>query len=163
MAQAGLTVSVEPVKGQMLLYKFDQAPIKSILLSEGRYLIPRVDGHLLLGSTLEHEGFDKTISSAARDSLLQSAYKILPALEEIQPVKQWAGLRPYAPEGIPYIGRVEEFENLFINAGQYRNGLLLAPASARLLADSLLGRTPIIDPMPYLPGNRRQLVTEEIS
>ena len=114
---------------------------------------------MLVGSTLEHAGFDKTITTDARDSLLQSAYKILPELQQFHPQKQWAGLRPYAPDGVPYIGNVGEFENLFVNAGQYRNGLLLAPASARLLADCLLGRMPIVDPLPYLPENRIQVAT----
>ncbi|MCH7817321.1 MAG: glycine oxidase ThiO [Proteobacteria bacterium] len=150
----GLSVEIEPVKGQMLLFKFEQQPIKSILLNQGRYLIPRIDGHLLAGSTLEHCGFDKTATETAKQSLLQSAYKLLPMLKQHEIVGQWAGLRPGAPQGIPYIGKLDNFENLYVNAGHYRNGLVLAPASARLLADCLLGNEPIIDPAPYLPANR---------
>jgi glycine oxidase len=147
-------LKIEPVKGQMLLFKFKQQPIASILLHGGRYLIPRRDGHMLIGSTLEYRGFDKSPTPAAKQSLLDSAYKILPMLKRHKPVAQWSGLRPAAPEGIPFIGKLEGFENLYINAGQFRNGLVLAPASARLLADELLGGTPILDPRPYRPGAR---------
>ena len=150
----GISLSIEPVKGQMLLFKFDQRPIQSILLYEGRYLIPRRDGHVLIGSTLEHCGFDKTPTASAKRSLLDSALKIMPMLKNHMPVAQWGGLRPAAPEGIPFIGKLGGFENLYVNAGQFRNGLVLAPASARLLADELLARTPILDPRPYKPGNR---------
>jgi len=147
-------LKIEPVKGQMLLFKFKQQPIASILLHGGRYLIPRRDGHMLIGSTLEYRGFDKSPTPAAKQSLLDSAYEILPMLKRHKPVAQWSGLRPAAPEGIPFIGKLEGFENLYINAGQFRNGLVLAPASARLLADELLGGTPILDPRPYRPGAR---------
>lgn len=149
--QLGLTLPVEPVKGQMLLYRFDDPPIREILLTRGRYLIPRRDGHLLVGSTLEYEGFDKTTTAAARLSLQESAEALLPVLRSHRPVAQWAGLRPAAPAGVPYIGRLPGFDNLYVNAGQFRNGLVLAPASARLLADLLLDRPPIVDPTPYRP------------
>jgi glycine oxidase len=146
------TIEVEPVKGQMLLYKFDSPPIRSMLLHNGRYLIPRRDGHLLVGSTLEYTGFDKAITEDARTALMDSAAGLLPELASKQPISQWSGLRPGTKEGIPYIGPIAPWENLYINAGQFRNGLVLAPASARLLADLILGREPLLDPRPYLPA-----------
>lgn len=152
LASIGRRVPVAPVKGQMLLFKLGEPPIDAIVLRGGRYLIPRRDGHVLAGSTLELAGFDKQITQPARDSLLASARSILPALADHEPVAQWAGLRPGSADGLPYIGAVPGWEGLFVNAGQYRNGLVLAPASARLLADLLLGRPPIVDPTPYLPG-----------
>ena len=160
LRELGVPLKIEPVKGQMLLFKFEQQPITSILLHAGRYLIPRRDGHMLIGSTLEYRGFDKSPTAAAKQSLLHSAYEILPMLRQHEPVAQWSGLRPAAPEGIPFIGKLEGFENLYVNAGQFRNGLVLAPASARLLADELLGRTPILDPRPYQPS---ALATETLS
>jgi len=63
----------------------------------------------------------------------------------------WAGLRPGSPDGVPMIGAVPEFEGLHVNAGHYRNGLVLAPAATRLLVDQLIGCEPIVDPSPYLP------------
>lgn len=148
------TLPVKPVKGQMLLYKLPELPIRSIVLHNGRYLIPRIDGHLLLGSTLEHVGFDKTATEMARQSLTESAALILPELVDQTPIAQWAGLRPGSMGGVPLIGRINSIDNLFVSAGHYRNGLVLAPASARLLADLLLGREPILDPAPYDPATR---------
>ena len=145
----GRDIDVEPVKGQMLCYKFDSPPVKSILLHQGRYLIPRRDGHLLVGSTLEHVGFDKTITRDAGESLRRSAETILPELTHRDPIAQWAGLRPGSLEGVPTIDRVPGFSNLYVSAGHYRNGLVLAPASARLLADRLLGRPRELDYEPY--------------
>lgn len=147
-------VTIEPVKGQMLLFKFDRPPIKSILLHNGHYLIPRKDGYVLVGSTLEYVGFNKEATSDAQASLRDSAKHILPEIEDKVVCGQWAGLRPGTKDGVPYIGLVEPFSNLYINAGQFRNGLVLAPASARLLVDIICQRRPIIDPRPYSLSNR---------
>lgn len=145
---------VEPVKGQMILYKCDADFLPCMVLAKGRYAIPRRDGHILIGSTLEHEGFDKAPTHVALESLKASAVELIPALAGAEPVAHWAGLRPGSPEGIPYIGRVSGFEGLWLNCGHYRNGLVLAPASCQLFADVLLGREPIIDPAPYAPERR---------
>ncbi|MGH8493753.1 MAG: glycine oxidase ThiO [Moraxellaceae bacterium] len=143
------TLAVRPVRGQMLLYKLAPGALPCIVMAEGRYVIPRADGHILCGSTLEEVGFDKSTTEEARASLMASALRLWPALSGQQPVAHWAGLRPGAPNGIPFIGRVPEQENLWVNAGQFRNGLVLAPASARLLADQLLGRATQLDARPY--------------
>ncbi|MEX0618882.1 MAG: glycine oxidase ThiO [Pseudohongiellaceae bacterium] len=156
LRSTGVRLQVEPVKGQMLLYKSPHQLIESVVLTEGRYLIPRKDGHILAGSTLEYCGFDKSPTDDALHSLRESAERLVPDLKSLQIKAQWAGLRPGAPGGIPYIGALPGFENLYVNAGQFRNGLVLAPASARLLADLLLGRSPIVDPVPFLPGTTRE-------
>jgi glycine oxidase len=150
----GIGLPVEPVKGQMILYRAEPGLLPSMVLAKGRYAIPRRDGHILVGSTLEHEGFDKTPTLSAFESLKLSAAELLPALGKMTPVGHWAGLRPGSPEGIPYIGPVGGHEGLWLNCGHYRNGLVLAPASCRLFADLLLERTPIIDPAPYDPRQR---------
>ena len=150
----GLELPVEPVKGQMILYKCAPDFLSCMVLAKGRYAIPRRDGHILIGSTLEHEGFDKTPTQTALDSLKASAVELIPALADAEVVGHWAGLRPGSPEGIPYIGRVSGFDGLWLNCGHYRNGLVLAPASCQLFADLFLGREPIIDPAPYAPEGR---------
>ncbi|MEE4230384.1 glycine oxidase ThiO [Pseudomonas viridiflava] len=150
----GLELPVEPVKGQMILYKCASDFLPSMVLAKGRYAIPRRDGHILIGSTLEHAGFDKTTTDVALESLKASAVELIPALADAEPVAQWAGLRPGSPEGIPFIGPVPGFEGLWLNCGHYRNGLVLAPASCQLLADLLLEHEPIIDPAPYAPQGR---------
>lgn len=146
-----VTLPVVPVKGQMLLFRPAQRLLNTIVLTDGRYLIPRRDNHLLIGSTLEHTAFDKSTTEEALHSLRRSAEALLPALAACSVERQWAGLRPGAPDGVPFIGRVPGFENVYVNAGQYRNGLVLAPASAQLLADLVLGRRPCVDPRPYDP------------
>lgn len=143
------SVPVRPVRGQMLLYRLAPGALPCIVLAEGRYVIPRRDGHVLCGSTLEESGFDQSTTADARISLMTSAARLWPALAREMPLQHWAGLRPAAPDGIPFIGRLPGCDNLWVNAGQFRNGLVLAPASARLLADQVLGREPVPDPHPY--------------
>ena len=150
----GLTLPVVPVKGQMILYKCAEDFLPAMVLAKGRYAIPRRDGHILVGSTLEHAEFDKTPTEDALASLKASAVELLPALAEAEVVGHWAGLRPGSPEGIPFIGPVPGHKGLWLNCGHFRNGLVLAPASCQLLADLLLGREPILDPAPYAPAAR---------
>lgn len=155
LASLGVDLPVVPVKGQMLLFQPERRLVSSIVLTAGRYIIPRRDNHLLVGSTLEHTGFDKSTTEEALRSLHHSAIALLPELAKYPVRQQWAGLRPGAPQGIPYIGRVGAWGNLYVNAGHFRNGLVLAPASAKLLADLLLRRRPDIDPQPYDPCGTR--------
>ncbi|OWJ94186.1 glycine oxidase ThiO [Pseudomonas sp. A46] len=154
LAGLGLSLPVEPVKGQMILFKCAEDFLPAMVLAKGRYAIPRRDGHILVGSTLEHAGFDKTPTREALESLKASAVELLPELADAELVGHWAGLRPSSPEGIPFIGPVPDTEGLWLNCGHYRNGLVLAPASCRLLMDLMLGREPIIDPQPYAPVGR---------
>ncbi len=148
-------VGIHPVKGQMLLYKLPERAVRSVLLTAGKYVISRKDGHMLVGSTLEYKGFDKSISEEAKSDLQQAAHKLLPLLRNYRPIAQWAGLRPGSSDGVPYIGKISNLDNVFLNAGHFRNGLVLAPASARLLVDILLNRAPILDRSPYDPANRQ--------
>ncbi|MBA1198498.1 glycine oxidase ThiO [Pseudomonas plecoglossicida] len=154
LATLGLTLPVEPVKGQMILYKCAEDFLPSMVLAKGRYAIPRRDGHILIGSTLEHAGYDKTPTEQALESLKASAVELLPGLADATPVAHWAGLRPGSPEGVPYIGPVPGHAGLWLNCGHYRNGLVLAPASCQLFVDLLTGVEPIIDPTPYAPAGR---------
>lgn len=154
LATLGLHLPVEPVKGQMILYKCEPDYLPAMVLAEGRYAIPRRDGHVLVGSTLEHVGFDKTPTGEALASLQASAEKMLPGLAQREVVGHWAGLRPGSPDGIPFIGEVPELPGLWLNCGHYRNGLVLAPASCELLKNLMLGETPIVDPAPYSPVGR---------
>ncbi|MBI3560301.1 MAG: glycine oxidase ThiO [Gammaproteobacteria bacterium] len=144
------SLPVKPMKGQMLLLRGQPGEIKPIVLSHGRYVIPRRDGRLLVGSTLEDQGFDKQPTLEARESLSAFAQKLFPGLQKFTLEQHWAGLRPGNPRGgIPYIGKVPAWEHLYINTGHFRNGIVLAPASAQLLTDLLLERPPGLDPTPY--------------
>ena len=154
LAGIGVELPVRPVRGQMILFKAPPGLVERVVLKDGRYVIPRGDGRVLAGSTLEEVGFDKQTTREARESLHASALSIVPALAECPVEHHWAGLRPGSPDGVPMIGAVPTFEGLHVNAGHYRNGLVLAPAATRLLVDQLIGCEPIVDPAPYLPGSR---------
>ncbi len=142
-------VRIEPIKGQMLLYKAKPDLIPTIILSEDRYLIPRKDGCILVGSTVERSQFNKSTSDNARRSLQSFAISLVPALAEYPLSAQWAGLRPHAQSGIPYISQHPTITNLFVNCGHFRNGIAAAPASAQLIADLALGRNPSIRATDY--------------
>lgn len=156
LSKLGLELPVEPVKGQMILFKCASDFLPSMILAKGRYAIPRRDGHVLIGSTLEYEGYDKTPTDTALESLKASAVELIPALADAEVVGHWAGLRPGSPDGIPFIGQVPNHDGLWLNCGHFRNGLVLAPASCQLLTDLLVGDAPIIDPVPYAPEGRIQ-------
>lgn len=147
-----LSLDIKPMRGQMLLFKFDAPPLAHIVLQDGMYLIPRRDGHLLVGSTLEDVGFDKSTTAEARDSLWQRAQKILPVLREMPLVQHWSGLRPASPRNIPTIGRHPLLQNLYINSGHFRYGVTMAPASAEILLNELNGNAQPFDVSPYASG-----------
>lgn len=141
--------AIRPVRGQMLLFRAPPGTISRMVLEGSRYVIPRRDGRTLFGSTLEDVGYEKKTTREARDELYAIATERFPVLKQFPVEAHWAGLRPSSPAGIPYIGRHPGIEGLFVNAGHFRNGIVLGPASARLVADLILGRTPILDPAPY--------------
>lgn len=149
LASIGLTLPVRPVRGQMLLYRGQPDVVSRIVLSQDRYLIARRDGRVLVGSTLEETGFDKSTTESALKSLAASALRLIPALGKYEIEYHWAGLRPASPDGIPYIGAHPDIAGLYINTGHFRNGVVLGLASSQLLAEIMLGREPIIAPQAY--------------
>lgn len=156
LGQHALQLDIKPMRGQMLLFKFDSPPLPHIVLQEGMYLIPRRDGHLLVGSTLEDVGFDKRTTSEARDSLRQRAELLLPVLRGMPLKQHWSGLRPASPGNIPTIGCHPQLENLLINSGHFRYGVTMAPASAAILLNELNGVAQPFDVSPYRAGWGKQ-------
>ena len=130
--------NIEPVKGQMILFEPAADLLKNMLLVDNRYLIPRKDGRILCGSSIEHTGFDKTTSADIKQDLLNSASEIFPALAKLKIEHHWAGLRPGSPHGVPYIGRHNEVEGLYINAGHFRNGVILGIGSCQKVAGEII-------------------------
>jgi glycine oxidase len=130
-------LEIKPMRGQMLLFHFDAPPLSRIVLQGDLYLIPRRDGHLLIGSTLEDVGFDKRTTEAAYDTLRRRAEAILPPLRDMPLIRHWAGLRPGSPGNIPFIDRHPQLENLYINAGHFRYGVTMAPASVEVLLEKM--------------------------
>jgi len=149
LAELGAMPQIRPIRGQMLLFKLEPGVLDTILYRNGLYLIPRRDGHILAGSTLEDAGFDKSTDAATLQRLHSDAAELLPILAGMQPVQHWAGLRPGSPGNIPVIDRHPDFDNVFVNTGHYRYGVTMAPASAELMLDLMEGRTPALDPAPY--------------
>ena len=155
LEQFGAKPDIEPIRGQMILFCAKPGQINHVVLYRDRYAIPRKDGRVLIGSTLEHEGFVKATTAEAKEELYRAAVEMFPLLKNTPIENHWAGLRPGSPSGIPYIGAYPGIQGLYFNAGHFRNGLVTGPASARLAADLLLGCAPILDPAPYtLNANR---------
>lgn len=140
LGENALNMDIRPIRGQILLFKFDTPPFQQILLKENLYFIPRRDGHVLVGSTLEDVGFDKSTTVEARDSLLRRVREIFPDWRELMPVQHWAGFRPGSPDNIPTIGRHPRYDNLYANSGHFRYGVTMSLASAELLLNEIEGK-----------------------
>ncbi|HEV7891385.1 MAG TPA: glycine oxidase ThiO [Pyrinomonadaceae bacterium] len=129
---------VEPVRGQMLSFRQPGGPepfARHVVYSPRGYVVPRRDGRLLAGSTTEHAGFDASVTDEGVETIKRNAVEIAPAVASLALEESWAGLRPKASDGLPVIGESEDVKGLFYATGYYRNGILLAPASGRIVAD----------------------------
>jgi glycine oxidase len=134
---------VRPVKGQMLALGMDpDAPIlRHVLWTPKAYLVPRRDGRLLVGATTEERGFDPALTAGGMLSLLESAWRALPGIEELPILESWVGFRPGSRDDAPILGRTG-VDNLILATGHHRNGILLAPITADTIAElALTGRT----------------------
>ena len=139
--------AIRPVRGQMLLYPPGSHRLRQIVYQDGFYLVPRKDGHLLAGSTIEFAGYAKEASTETRQQLHQRAGSLLGGLPE--PIRHWAGIRPGSPDNLPVVGPHPDYANLYLNVGHYRYGVTLAPTCARLLADQMTGAVPELPTAPY--------------
>ena len=130
---------VRPVKGQMLALRMDaNAPLLNhVLWAPGAYLVPRRDGRLIIGATVEEKGFDETITAGGLLTLLEAAWRAIPAVEELPVDEIWVGHRPGSRDDAPVLGRAP-LENLFYATGHHRNGILLAPITADAMARLIL-------------------------
>jgi glycine oxidase len=136
---------VRPIKGQMLALRMDAAaPLLShVLWAPGAYLVPRRDGRLIVGATVEEKGFDATITAGGMLTLLEAAWRAVPAVEELPVDEIWVGHRPGSRDDAPILGRAP-LENLFYATGHHRNGILLTPVTADAMARLVLDD--VVDP-----------------
>ena len=140
---------VRPVKGQMLALQMDAAAplLNHVLWAPGAYLVPRRDGRLIVGGTVEEKGFDETITAGGLLTLLEAAWRAVPAIEELPVAEIWVGHRPGSRDDAPILGR-GPLDGLFYATGHHRNGILLTPvtadAMARLILDDVV--EPAIQP-----------------
>lgn len=136
------------MKGQILLAQAKPGFCRHIVLESGSYLVPRVDGRLLIGSTVEEAGFDTTVTLDAVNHLSGRAAAMMPGAGSLPLIGSWAGLRPATPDRLPYLGRTP-LEGLLLATGHFRNGILLAPITAEIIANLVFGREPSVDLRPF--------------
>lgn len=134
-----LPVNVKPIKGQMIAFHTAKKLFQKVIYSPRGYIVPRSDGRILAGATVEDAGFDKETTEAGIDYLRGTAGEISPSLGSLEISEKWAGLRPFAADGLPVIGRLAGYENLILATAHFRNGILLAPITAKIVADEIAG------------------------
>ena len=149
--QLGWQLPVQPIQGQMILFKTPANWLGQMVMHKGTYLIPRKDGHIVCGSSMLDVGFNTEVNPEIGQQLKQAALHMLPALQDMPVVHAWAGLRPASPLGIPFIGQAPGLANLWLNTGHFRNGLVMAPVAARMLREQLLAQPLSIDDSAYRP------------
>jgi glycine oxidase len=145
--------AVRPVKGEIvtLRQRADQPVCERIVVGDRLYIVPREDGRVLVGATVEERGFDTSVTAGGVHELLREAYRTLPEIAETELVEARAGLRPGSPDNAPLIGPGAR-DGLLIATGHFRNGVLLVPATAEAIAALLAGERPGIDIAAFHPG-----------
>jgi len=143
---------VTPVKGQILLLRTPPGTVQRIVKHESAYVVPRVDGRILVGATIERADFDQSTTLWAMRGLANSVVRLLPPLDRAVVERQWAGLRPGTPDGLPYLGPAPGIDNLTVATGHYRNGVVLAAATGEVVAALVGGRQPATDLTPFAVG-----------
>ena len=141
---------VRPVKGQMLSVVGGPA-VEHVIRAEDVYLVPRSDGRLLIGSTLEQAGFNKQTDVNTLGRLFEAAVRLVPGLANSRKHEAWAGLRPGTPDELPILGETST-SGFFVASGHYRDGILLAPITARVMTALILGQSPGFDLRPFSPA-----------
>ncbi|HUO35918.1 MAG TPA: glycine oxidase ThiO [Candidatus Acidoferrum sp.] len=139
-----------PVRGQMLALRAKGWQLRHVLRSEHAYLVPRKDGRIIAGSTLEDAGFEKCVTPAGLQSILSAAIEMAPVLASAEIVETWSGLRPGTPDELPLLGPTN-IEGLIVATGHYRNGILLAPVTAQLVREWILEGKTSFDASAYSP------------
>ncbi len=149
---------IEPIRGQIVSLDAPRPGLDAIVSASDCYLVPKRDGSVVVGATTERVGFDRRVTADGVAALLVAAREIVPALAECTFRSAWAGLRPATPDGLPVVGAVPGVSGLLVAAGHHRNGVLLAPLTARLVADLVLGKALPAEASVFAPerfGSRR--------
>jgi glycine oxidase len=153
-----------PVRGQMMALRSSGTNLRRVLRSERGYVVPRPDGRIVAGSTLEDAGFENHVTPEGMLKILDAALELVPALADAEVKETWSGLRPGSPDHLPILGPTD-IEGLFIATGHYRNGILLAPATAKLLRDCLLSGkiasdADVFSPMRFTAAKSRAAISK---
>lgn len=150
-APVGFAPETRPIRGQIVLLHLPRRSLERVVNFGIDYLVPRADGRLLVGSTIEDAGFASTTTPEAVERLLGLAHRLLGPLPEATVEEAWAGLRPGSVDGRPTLGRIPTLRNGFVATGHFRAGLHQSTGTAVLLADLVTGAEPSIDPLPFSP------------
>ena len=144
----GSPAAVRPARGQMVMVR-NRAPIcRHVVFGAHGYAVPRTDGRLILGSTVEFAGFEKQVTAGGLAAVLGVGLQLFPGLAGAPVVETWAGFRPHTPDGLPVLGPAPQ-PGLFLASGHFRNGILLTPITAALLSETILGRPVSLDLTPF--------------
>jgi glycine oxidase len=151
---------VFPAKGQMVALRRESVSLRHALWVDHTYLVPRNDGRIIAGSTIERTGFDRDVTAGGIQKILSGAMLLVPALEKARIEETWAGLRPDSPDHLPIIGATD-VDGLLMATGHFRSGILLAPITARLIGEWVTKQRVSLDwerfsPMRFLEASRRQ-------
>jgi glycine oxidase len=142
---------VEPVKGHMANLHCQPDRLRCVVRTPGVYLVPRGDGRVTVGATIEHAGFDEVVHQVQVRELMLAALRLLPDATIPSPLDAWTGLRPGTPDGLPILGAAKR-PHCWHATGHYRDGILLAPVTARVMTQAMLGETPDVPLQPFSPA-----------
>jgi glycine oxidase len=131
----GLAIPVFPAKGQILTVSAVPPPLRAVIFGMEGYLLPRLDGTVVVGATVEQTGYDKNLTAGGVAWLLNTLRALCPALADAPLDRIWTGLRPGSPDDLPIVGQPPNWENVTIATGHYRNGIMLAPITAQIVSD----------------------------
>ena len=149
LARLGIQAALKPIRGQIALLSAARRLLRSIVNEGPRYLVPRPDGRILVGSTEEDAGFEKCTTAGGIGGLLEFAFSLAPELKSAQLEQCWAGLRPGTPDGRPYLGKIPGLANAYVAAGHFRSGLQLSPGTAVVMSRLMRGLDPQLDLRPF--------------
>ncbi len=144
-SEIGLSLPIEPVKGQIALLKGEPGQLHHIIKHDDVYLVPRSDGHILVGASMERAGFQREINSHITQKLMDATLRIAPGLKDLPIIQSWMGFRPGTPDGLPYLGSVPEHPGVWVASGHYRNGVALAPITADIMSRWMMGEKPTLN------------------
>lgn len=158
LEKVGCDIPVRPVKGQMVQLRPTESSFDHVIQIGRRYLVPRKDGLVLVGSTEDFSGYSKQVTSTGMRSLLEFAERLVPSMRTAEVVRQWAGLRPGSADELPFLGAVPNCENLYVAAGHFRSGLQMSIGTAEIMCQLITGQQPAIS----LDGLRVDRIKDEV-
>ncbi|MEY3301877.1 MAG: glycine oxidase [Cyanobacteriota bacterium] len=132
-----LPLPIKPIKGQMLSVFDGDRKLQRVIYAPSCYIVPRQDGTIVIGATVEDNGFSHGNTASGIAQLLNRAIAVYPAIADMQITETWWGFRPHAPNEVPLLGK-SDYENLILATGHYRNGILFAPITAKLITDFMV-------------------------